>query len=213
MGGHCISKRATVRPGVAAAGMVVLFTLIAIGVNAGRLAGTDQALMLLAERGPSGVAWWITRLGDTATRFAIAGLAALVLFVARDGVGAAFIAVTVLGGAMFNTALKSLFARPRPDLLPSLDLVHSSSFPSGHAAGALVLAGALAVVAIRHGARMQWMWALAALTAGAVGVSRVMLAVHWPSDVVAGWCAGGVWLILCAGLLARLDGTRSVRLG
>lgn len=187
--------------------MAAIVATIAWGIASGRLDGIDRSLIYAAEALPDRAASAITRAGDTGWRFAIAALVALALMRARDRAGALFLICVVAGGAGFNTLLKQGFARPRPDLLPHLDMVHSSSFPSGHSAGALVLGFALALVAVRHGARRGMAFALAALFALLVGASRVVLAVHWPSDVVAGWSAGALWLIGSAMLFARVTGS------
>src|SRR4029079_7138266 len=98
------------------------------------------------------------------------------------------------------TALKHVFSRPRPDLVPHLSYVTSSSFPSGHsmlsAAVYLTLGGLLArcqssLLLKAH--VLAWASVLTFL----VGVSRVFVGVHWPSDVLAGWAAGAAWAALC----------------
>lgn len=184
---------------------LLALVLVAFAVAQGWMAGVDGALLQAAA--PIGDRWMapITTLGDTVVRFAIAAVTAGALWLARDRAGAGFVIGAVVGGAAFNALLKSLFARPRPDLLPHLDVVTSLSFPSGHSAGAAVLGGVLAVAAIRHGAARGAAWALAALFALLVGVSRVALAVHWPSDVLAGWASGALWVALCAALLDSAD--------
>src|SRR3546814_4413138 len=85
-----------------------------------------------------------------------------------------------------------VFAAPRPDLLPHLDLVRSYGFPSGHAAGNMIFFGALAMLAGRRSGYVGMGLAIAL-----IGISRVWLGVHWPSDVLAGWIEGLGWLALC----------------
>ncbi len=187
--------------------LVAIVAVIAWAVASGQIEGVDRSLIYAAQGLPDRAASAITRAGDTEWRFAVAALIALALLFARDRAGAMFLIGAVAGGAGFNTQLKQGFARPRPDLLPHLDMVHSSSFPSGHSAGALVLGFALALVAVRHGAGRVMAFALAGGFAVLVGVSRVVLAVHWPSDVVAGWSAGALWLIGCAMIFAQATGS------
>ncbi|KFG89758.1 Phospholipid phosphatase [Sphingobium herbicidovorans NBRC 16415] len=133
-----------------------------------------------------------SRIGDTVGRIAvIIAAVALLLWRGRRS-GAQWLALVMAGGTLLNLGLKQLFAAPRPDLLPHLDIVHSYSFPSGHAAGNMMLFGALAMLAGRWGS-----YVLAGLLIALIGISRVWLGVHWPSDVLAGWMEGLGWLCLC----------------
>ena len=131
-------------------------------------------------------------VGGTVGRLLIIGAGLLVLIAGGRRAAARWLALVMAGGTVLNLGLKQVFAAPRPDLLPHLDIVHSYSFPSGHAAGNMMLFGALAMLI---GGRV------ACLAGGAmillIGVSRIWLGVHWPSDVLAGWIEGLGWLILC----------------
>jgi membrane-associated phospholipid phosphatase len=109
---------------------------------------------------------------------------------------AALLAITLLGMAALDLILKSAFHRPRPVAFfgPS---PRSYSFPSGHAFGALCFYGVLAAIfATRsHGKAAKWcIWIVAVLLIGMIGLSRIYLGVHYPSDVIAGYCAGAVWV-------------------
>lgn len=110
----------------------------------------------------------------------------------------------VLGGMQASASLKHLFGRPRPDLVPHEVLVTSASFPSGHAMMAAVVYLTLGVLMARTQRRRRvrlYIVTLSLIVAVAVGVSRVYLGVHWPTDVLAGWALGGAWA-LAFGLLA-----------
>lgn len=110
----------------------------------------------------------------------------------------------VLGGMQASASLKHLFGRPRPDLVPHEVLVTSASFPSGHAMMAAVVYLTLGVLIARTQRRRRvrlYIVTLSLIVAVAVGVSRVYLGVHWPTDVLAGWALGGAWA-LAFGLLA-----------
>lgn len=115
---------------------------------------------------------------------------------------AALVAGTVAGGLVLSSVLKLAFGRPRPRLVPHATYVASASFPSGHAAMAavtfLTLAALLAEAepAPRRATR-AYLLTVAALITLAVGVSRVCLGVHYPSDVVAGWVFGATWSAAC----------------
>jgi len=107
--------------------------------------------------------------------------------------------LAVAGGIAINYFLKELFHRARPDLVPHGSYVTSSSFPSGHslvsAVTFLTLGAVLANVQPRPALKI-YVFSLALALTGMVGFSRVYLGVHWPSDVLAGWCAGLVWSAL-----------------
>jgi membrane-associated phospholipid phosphatase len=194
-----------------AAALLIVMMTIALLVDAGRAEALDIALLNGIGRivGASELvlqlASSLTDLGDAVTRFTIAGVIALALWLGSRWREAVFLVVAVPGGALFNTMLKTIFGRDRPDLLPQLDIVHSLSFPSGHSAGAAALWLAVALVARRSGCPAIPAFALAILFAAGIGLSRIALAVHWPSDVLAGWCVGAAWFLLSAELLARAD--------
>lgn len=105
-------------------------------------------------------------------------------------------AATLLGGFAgavgLNTVLKFEFGRPRPNVFPPLVVEHSYSFPSGHAVAAMALYGMLAVILWRQRHR-SWAVLLGAWIL-VVGLSRVYLGVHYPSDVLGGWSLGVLWL-------------------
>jgi membrane-associated phospholipid phosphatase len=123
------------------------------------------------------------------------GLAATAwLLIRRRGAEALWLFVTVGSGRLVVEGIKLLVRRPRPPLADRLELVTSWSFPSSHSAGTMMTCLALALLSGGSGAAA----AVAALCALAIGWSRVALAVHWPSDVLAGWGFGLVWLGLAA---------------
>jgi undecaprenyl-diphosphatase len=107
--------------------------------------------------------------------------------------------VAVAGGMLLSSALKAGFARPRPDLVPHGAYVYTASFPSGHALMAtatyLTLGALLARILPDRRTRL-FLLAMAIVLSLLVGISRVYLGVHWPSDVAAGWMAGSAWALL-----------------
>jgi len=131
-------------------------------------------------------------IGGNIGRWLIAAAAIGVLLWQNRRPSALWFALVMAGGTLLNFVLKQIFAAPRPDLLPHLDIVHSYSFPSGHAAYNMMLFGALAMLS-----RRRIGYVLAGLAIALIGVSRVWLGVHWPSDVLAGWINGLGWLCLC----------------
>lgn len=119
---------------------------------------------------------------------------------------ALFVFVAVAGGQVLSSLLKFEVDRPRPDLVSHLVNETSFSFPSGHAmlsAITYLTLGSLAARFLPDRATKVFLLALAVLVTVLVGTSRVYLGVHWPSDVLAGWCAGFAWAMLCW-LAARL---------
>jgi undecaprenyl-diphosphatase len=136
-----------------------------------------------------------TMLGDgrVVTLFAIIG--AIVLILRRESWPAlVLVAGTALGKALTEIQ-KYEFNRLRPDENPHLVVVHNLSFPSGHSANAMMTYVALALLLSRKEHRQLWL-AGALVIAILVGLSRVMLGVHWPSDVVGGWSYGLFWAFL-----------------
>ena len=120
----------------------------------------------------------------------VAGLA-----IARWFRHSAFAAVALGGSALLNLATKQLFARERPSLWESIAPESTFSFPSGHAMGSMTLAAVLLLLC--WNTRMRW-WVVGAMAVFVpmVGLSRVYLGVHYPSDILAGWAAACAWTAL-----------------
>jgi membrane-associated phospholipid phosphatase len=118
---------------------------------------------------------------------------------------AALLGITMIGMAALDFSLKLAFHRPRP--VAFFGPVPSSySFPSGHAFGALCFYGVLAAIfAARTSPKAAkfCIWTGAVLLIGMIGLSRIYLGVHYPSDVIAGYCAGAVW-VAAVGLLDQI---------
>lgn len=112
----------------------------------------------------------------------------------------AFVLAAVASGAALTFALKFLYNRTRPSILPVDMLPGDPSFPSGHAALAAVVYLTLGLLLTRTLPKRSlkiYVVGIAVLLALAVGTSRVYLGVHWPSDVLAGWTLGGLWALVC----------------
>jgi len=110
----------------------------------------------------------------------------------------------ILLGRGLSEVQKYEIARARPTLEPHLVIVQTSSFPSGHAASSMIFYLSLALTLT---ARSGWRWVIAACAVALsllIGASRVMLGVHWPSDVVGGWAFGALWVLLTLRRAERL---------
>ncbi len=155
-----------------------------------------------------------TIMANTGTIVFLTAASVIVLRVRRRYAEALLVVVVVAGGQALGTIVKNVVVRQRPPAAGALIAQPGGySFPSGHALAAVLLYGVLAfllVLSIRsRGSRIA-----VALAAGAfivlVGVSRVYLGVHWPSDVFAAWLLGGAWLTLCAAVYLRWRRTAGV---
>ncbi|MDB5417929.1 MAG: putative phosphatidylglycerophosphatase [Phenylobacterium sp.] len=135
----------------------------------------------------------VTALGSFTVLTLVTIVAALAFVLHRKLRHAAVFVVAVLVAQMGSEQLKNLYGRPRPDLVPHATYVYSASFPSGHsmlsATVYLTLAALIATLEPRRATKVL-AFAVAVIVMIAVGFSRVYLGVHWPSDVLAGWCAG-----------------------
>ena len=123
---------------------------------------------------------------------------------------ALIIGSTVAGAALLNLVLKLLFERARPDLWEQLVVETSFSFPSGHAM--ISAAIALSVIYVCWKTRYRY----PALIIGSlfiiiIGLSRLYLGVHYPTDILAGWCVSGAWLVVVALVFGRFQDTRKDR--
>lgn len=108
------------------------------------------------------------------------------------------IALAAIGGVILNTLLKNWFTRTRPALWPRIVDVKYYSFPSGHAMMSMIIYGILGYLLAVHFPRWRVLiGSVTVLLIATIGFSRLYLGVHWPTDVVAGYAAGLVWLITC----------------
>ncbi len=126
---------------------------------------------------------------------------------------AAFVLVAVVGGVLSSHLLKMGFDRTRPDLVPHLVAVFTSSFPSGHAMMSAVVYLTLGNLVARSQPSVAikiYIVSLAWCLTLIVGLSRVYLGVHWPSDVLAGWTVGACWALICWLVMSRLQSTGQV---
>ncbi len=202
----------------AMAGLVWAFLSIGGEMAEGETLAFDRRLMLLLREpgdpsepiGPQALAEAmrdVTALGGFTVLTLVTVVAVAMFLIHRRWKHAAVLAGTVLLSQVSSELLKELYARPRPDLVPHGVAVYSASFPSGHsmlsAATYLTLAALIASLEFRREAKFL-VFGLAMAMMMAIGFSRVFLGVHWPSDVLAGWCAGAAWALAAWLLLMQL---------
>ncbi len=192
--------------------LALFFSAVALAIfgrHAAAMAGFDAGLAAsLRDQLPLPVLRaiaLITHLGDKLWVTLIASLVLLALLLRRHWQLALAWAVALLGSVPVNGGLKTLFHRARPLHDHGFIIEPGWSFPSGHAFGAVVFYGMLAYVLLRLSPRFhRAIIAAAILLIGVVGISRILLQVHYFSDVLAGYAAGAAWLVLCIGATETL---------
>lgn len=143
-------------------------------------------------------------------RFLIAGLLVVsIVFVALQWKRAVIVLLIAMAGqALLEMGLKSIFERPRPQPFYDYPPLESYSFPSGHALSSVCFYGIVAWLIAKRLPNGRWrfsLWMLTAALVGLIGASRVLLGVHYPSDVLAGLAAGAVWIFAVAASGDRLE--------
>lgn len=211
---HAIARRREAVVPVVVLGLLAfgayVFLAIADEVAEGEIRAFDERLFLALRVGdtpeqPLGPAWLeeaaleITALGGYALIILAVGVVTGLLIVTRRYGAAFYTVLTVSSGVLLSYFSKLYFARPRPDLVEHLDITHTASFPSGHAVAITVAYFTLAALVIRFFDDLRvriYVVCVAVAIAILVGLSRIYLGVHWPSDVAAGWALGVAWASL-----------------
>jgi len=123
-------------------------------------------------------------------------------------------AATFFSGELLNAAMKHVFNRPRPSVVPHLRVVYTTSFPSGHAMESAIVYLTLAAILMRASqsrATKIYILGVAVLLTTLVGISRVYLGVHYPTDVLGGWVVGFTWASICWQVARRFEGTMHIQ--
>lgn len=183
---------------------LMLFVMMVENLLHKELAGFDDVVSNFVHSfispGLTKVVIWITNLGEGHFEALIWAVACIILVRVNQRIGAITLTVSALGGWLINSLLKWIFQRPRPDML---QLVGAGwySFPSGHAMVAAAfysVLGYLIWMQIREKGKKAWyVPLLTVLLVLSIGLSRVYLRVHYPSDVLAGFAVGSAWGALC----------------
>lgn len=193
---------------LAAIALFILVILLGLAVNAGHVRDFDMAVSnaLNLRRGASpdwlislmqGISW----IGGGLQRYIIVGILTAALW-RWCGWGAALaMGVTTLLSAFTSDVMKSIFGRIRPDLVPQLDPISSPAFPSGHANNAAVVY-ILFIMLVPQARHPLWQLA-AAMMILLTGLSRILLGVHWPTDVVGGWMLGASFALFAGAFISH----------
>ena len=194
----------------AGAALILLFIMIAEEVAEGDTERFDRAVLMAfrANGNPNdllGPPWVeemgrdITALGSYAFIIIIVVAALGYLSLIRKAGLALVMGASVIGGMLISNLLKIGFDRPRPDVEHAAQ-VFTSSFPSGHATLSAVTFLTLGALLTRVNADRRvkiYFIAIAVILTVIVGISRIYLGVHHPTDVIAGWCVGSAWAVIC----------------
>jgi membrane-associated phospholipid phosphatase len=141
---------------------------------------------------------FITAVGDPPTVITIFMITIAWLGLQQRYIDGMRFAIVCLGGILLNQMMKLFFAKPRPELWQRLIVETSFSFPSGHAVGSIVVYGFIAYILAKQLPRSkQYVYMAATIIIGAIGFSRLYLGVHYPTDVIAGYGVGILWLTTC----------------
>ena len=186
------------------------FVEIADDVTEGDTVTFDQTLLLCFRNpadhaDPLGPPWLegvmrdFTALGGVPVLTTFTLLVVGFLFLSGRHRTASMVIVSVIGGIILSNLLKWGFDRPRPDLVPHATSVYTQSFPSGHAMLSAVVYLTLGALLARTESDMRvkiYLLGAACLLTLIVGISRLYLGVHWPTDVLAGWALGAGWALV-----------------
>lgn len=203
---------------IVAAALLLLFGALAEEVVEGDTHRLDRAVLMAFRTSGNpadliGPGWFeemvrdVTALGSYAFVIIIVTAATGYLLLMRKHGLALLLLAAEAGGMLFSTLLKELFDRPRPDIEHAAK-VFTASFPSGHATLSavtfLTLGALLTRVTTDRKSKIYFMATAIVLTV-LVGLSRLYLGVHYPSDIIAGWCVGSAWAVLCWGAATWLQ--------
>ncbi len=162
---------------------------------------------------PVGPVWFeesvrdLTALGSSSVVAVVMAAVLGLLLIVRNYPAAFLVLGSTVGGQLLCILLKRYFSRPRPTLVPGLARVYLSSFPSGHSMLAVVVYLTLGAILAKSvpGTRLKlYILSVAMALAFLVGTSRIYLGLHYPTGVLAGWCAGLSWAVLCWLVARRL---------
>jgi undecaprenyl-diphosphatase len=205
------------------AGLLFIFGFIAQEVVKGKTLAFDREVMLALRssadpRVPIGPTWLpeavrdVTSLGSIIVLVIITLAVVGYLFLAGRSAVARLMLIAVFGGIVLSDLLKFAFGRARPDVVSPLTRVFTTSFPSGHATLSAITYLTIGAILARSQPSPTisiYFMSLAAFLTALIGVSRIYLGVHYPTDVLAGWCIGA-WAMGCWAIMAYLQSVGQV---
>ncbi len=198
---------------VAGTAVLALSAFLAVAelVEHGSISRFDEQVLLMLRSPqdparPAGPAWLlecmldITALGGATIITLIAMVVAGLLALKHEYHLLGLVALTTIGGAVLETCLKAFVGRPRPTIVPHLIEVHAQSFPSGHSMMSAAVYLSLAALLARRDPSLRvrtYILSVALALVFLIGISRIYLGVHYPTDVLGGWLLGCGWSALC----------------
>jgi undecaprenyl-diphosphatase len=193
----------------AAVTLLACFGLLAGALSNQELIALDRSILLAlraSHEDPVGSAFleefWleVTNLGGVTVVCLLSLITTGGLLILRRFRVTLILAASLLGGMLLSSGLKDLVGRPRPDVVTHLAAVSSMSFPSGHSMMSAIVYPTLGVILARAATRpllKTYAIAVALALMALIGFSRVYLGVHYATDVIAGWCVGLSWALVC----------------
>lgn len=208
----------TTRLIVSIMGLLTMFAAISFAVVSGSTSAFDRYLILSLRKQNStsvllGPEWLpetarnLTSLGSVPVLVILVAITVGCFLIANRSTAIRGIVIAFVGGLMMLNLLKWGFARPRPDFIVPVGEVFTDSFPSGHAT--LSAATYLTLAMILSRAANDWrftvfFFGISLSIMVMIGISRVYLGLHYPSDVLAGWCLGSAWALCCGAMLDQV---------
>jgi undecaprenyl-diphosphatase len=211
--------------GLGVCSLLFAFIILAGEVLEGETTALDTQILVALRNAtdsshPIGPAWVeyamldLTAIGGPTVLWLVVGAVLGFLVLQRLYHSAGVVLVAAVSGELVNLALKHWFMRPRPTIVPHLREVLSLSFPSGHAMESAIIYLTLGTMLMRIAdRRLTKLYCLAvpAMLTFLVGISRVFLGVHYPTDVIGGWIIGFMWASLCWLVAQRTEGVTHVK--
>lgn len=202
---------------IALAFLLWLFYAMTGWIAAGSIAAIDEKILLAFRlpgnnATPIGPAWLpetvrdISALGSVSVLWLAVFFSTVLLFLSGHRKKSVYVFLTAVAATALSNILKFIYTRPRPDIVPPAAETFTTSFPSAHAMMSAAVYLTIGLVFSRlHQAKAvkTFIMLFAAGLTLMIGLTRVYMGVHWPSDVIAGWLCGGIFLLSCHLLLNK----------
>jgi len=191
---------------------IVLFCIVSATVITGKIISIDNSILLLLRNTentsiPVGPGWllnfmkYITALGSIPVVILITIFTSGLLILKKEYRSLKLILFAATGGGVIELLMKEIFSRPRPQIVPHLVSVDSLSYPSGHSAITSIILLSLVLIIynseIKGSIKLYFLYSVILLIF-IIGISRIYLGVHYPSDVLGGWSLGLIWSSISA---------------